>query len=225
VNGTKHIVEVDASEGALGLQKAVTDWYREQANGQQQRDASGKFIVRQQADDQRQEIQIPDTEQEMIAALAEARQKVQLGTLTPEEFMEMKQEFKAAQETQQSWQAAGAQFLQTDAGADWPGTDFANGQRNLETMQATLMAHDMLDAEDKVAALIGTWESMKRTGNFVERPASPEEVAEQIGEAALQAAQQATYEAEISACRSASEVQSVNEKFGLRPPSSSMFER
>lgn len=217
LNGEKHTVEVDASEGELGLQKAVTDLYRSHANGGQQqtqtqkRDATGKFVQQDSA-----EIQIPDTEQEMTAALADARQKVQLGTLTAEEFLELKQEFATSVQNTQEWAEAVQTFLQSPAGADWPGADFEGGAMNLQTMQATLAAHDMLDAEDKVAAIAGIWNYMKQTGQYIERPASPEDIAAQIGEAALQAEQQAAYEAEISNAKSASELQEINTRFGLR---------
>lgn len=56
----------------------------------------------------------------------------------------------------QSWADATQQFLHSDAGADWPG-----GERNKEILGRVLADNDLLDAEDKVAALAAAYQHAK----------------------------------------------------------------
>lgn len=215
-----------SAESELELAKKVGEFYRDRmgwakTDQTQKRDAAGKFVA------QPEELPMPADEQELMAATQELRMQLVRGELVAEEFVSKKAELEAGLQTTRDWAEAVEHFRNSDAGADWPGADFVGGEINLATMQATLAAHDLLDAEDKLSAIAGVWDFMKRTGQFVERPASPEEIAEQIGEAAARAEQQEQYEKEISAATSASEVQEINSRFGLRPErdSSSLFGR
>jgi len=59
---------------------------------------------------------------------------------------------------EQSWEQATTVFLNSPAGADWPG-----GQKNLALMGTTLLALGLDNAKDKVAAYAQAYEQMKAT--------------------------------------------------------------
>lgn len=91
-------------------------------------------------------------------------------------------ELKKAVETnkgndyEKSWQEASADFVKTQAGADWPG-----GEKNLEILGLKIVALGLSEAKDKVGALAQAYADMKRTGMIfpttVDATLSPEQQA------------------------------------------------
>ena len=112
-------------------------------------------------------------------AKAELEQKFKRGEISAADFIEqsgavrdylanqgvpiesLKATVKQAQNTEvtQSWEAASAAFLQSSAGANWPGGD---QNKNLIGLKVAEMG--LVDAQDKVAALSQAWAEMQRTG-------------------------------------------------------------
>ena len=71
---------------------------------------------------------------------------------------------------EQSWAEATEIFKNSPAGQDWPG-----GQKNLEIIGMKLSSMNLVDAEDKVAALAQAYAAMKASGTLFpyETPAAP----------------------------------------------------
>lgn len=69
---------------------------------------------------------------------------------------------------EQSWADATQEFLNSQGGADWPG-----GDRNLQLIGLQLQSMGLVEAEDKVGALIQAYQALKSTGMiFKEEPAA-----------------------------------------------------
>lgn len=91
------------------------------------------------------------------------------------------QELKESVETnrennfRQSWAEATEVFLNSNAGADWPG-----GERNKNLIGMKLASMGLVDAEDKVAALATAYAAMKAEGMlFTEQQATTDDAAAQ----------------------------------------------
>jgi hypothetical protein len=77
----------------------------------------------------------------------------------------------AATQLEQDWASSVTEFLNSPAGADWPG-----GQRNLEVMGMKLASMGLTNAEDKVAALAAAYAEMKRSGTVFNGDVSAEQL-------------------------------------------------
>lgn len=66
---------------------------------------------------------------------------------------------------QQSWASAATEFLDSEAGADWPG-----GDANKEILGLKLAELGLTDAEDKVGALKTAYEHLKANGGLQPNP-------------------------------------------------------
>lgn len=119
------------------------------------------------------------TEEEKVAAAADLELKFKRGEITTAEYLKQSgavDEYLAAQgvsiaslkETveksqtekfEQSWAEATTEFLQSPAGADWPG-----GEKNKTLIGIQLAAMGLVDAKDKVAAMAQAYAAMKSQG-------------------------------------------------------------
>jgi hypothetical protein len=66
---------------------------------------------------------------------------------------------------QKSWASAATEFLDSEAGADWPG-----GDANKEILGLKLAELGLMDAEDKVGALTTAYEHLKAYGGLQPNP-------------------------------------------------------
>jgi hypothetical protein len=111
-----------------------------------------------------------DVQQEVMDR-AEAERKLRLGTITTAEYLERTNAVEnylasqgidtkkiAGEQLQHSWLEATAEFKRT-TGADWPG-----GTKNQELIGLEIAALDLVNAEDKVAALTQAYEKLKSKG-------------------------------------------------------------
>ncbi|MBZ5662387.1 MAG: hypothetical protein LAO08_18450 [Acidobacteriia bacterium] len=79
-------------------------------------------------------------------------------------------EAAANAQSQAGWAQATETFLQSEAGASWPG-----GVKNREVLGLELISLGLTDAQDKVAALAAAYESMKKKGLLFQSDVSPEQ--------------------------------------------------
>ena len=113
-----------------------------------------------------------------VVAKAELELKFKRGEISAKEYIEQSGAIKSYLEEQgvpldelrasidqnrsntfeKSWEQATVEFLKTGGGSDWPG-----GEKNLELIGLKIGALNLVDAEDKVAALAQAWSSMKES--------------------------------------------------------------
>ena len=86
----------------------------------------------------------------------------------PIESLKATVEQNQATQFEKSWAQATEEFKNSPAGADWPG-----GAQNLELIGMKLAAMNLVDAQDKVAALARAYEDMKKTGMVFPATARP----------------------------------------------------
>lgn len=221
IAGAKGTITADSE---LELAKKVTAFYKDHVGWK--RDAQGRFVNQQQEQQPIPAEELPGDEQEMAVATQDLRMRMVRGEILPEEFLSKKAELEAGLQENKDWGAAVEAFRNSEGGADWVG-----GEDNQRLMAGMLQHLDLTTGEEvatveqKTAILLGLWNQMKASGNYYERQQSAEEIAENLADQAIREQQQAEYEKEISACRTASEVADVNTKYGLRPDrdSSSLF--
>jgi hypothetical protein len=125
------------------------------------------------------------------AVIADLRARLVRGEITSEEFIAaqpqlldsvMKERYNIDPEKVQGerftngWADATEKFLNSEAGADWPG-----GDANKKIIGLKLAELGLIDAEDKVAALTTAYNELKIKGGLVENPALTTQ--REIGEA------------------------------------------
>jgi hypothetical protein len=111
-------------------------------------------------------------------------QQFKLGQLTTAEYLDRTNaigEYLASQgvdvaklsqeQANESWAAATETFLNSAAGADWPG-----GTKNRALLGDKLAALGLVDAEDKVAALAQAYETLKAAGTLFDGDYSQKQV-------------------------------------------------
>jgi hypothetical protein len=121
----------------------------------------------------------------------EAEELLRSGAITTAEFLERTDavgdylaergfdvDEAAAKQFEQSWAQATAVFLNSPAGADWPG-----GQKNLEIIGSKIAAMGLIDAEDKVGALAQAYAEMKEKKLLFDGDYTPEQLNEMTDKA------------------------------------------
>jgi trimeric autotransporter adhesin len=154
--------------------------------------------------------------EDALVARTELDLKFKRGELSPREYLEQSgamkdylaeqgiplDELKAAVERNreasltQSWEQATEAFRNSAAGADWPG-----GGQNLEIIGLKLQALQLVDAQDKVAALAQAWQSMKESKMYFPYQAASAGDAAAAKAATDAAAAKATADAAAAATR------------------------
>jgi hypothetical protein len=128
------------------------------------------------------------SEQQAILDKAEAELALRRGEITAAEFLERTNAIEtyllergfdlnaaSAKQYEQSWAEATEAFLQSEAGADWPG-----GARNLNAIGLQIQALGLTEAKDKVAALTQAYAEMKSKGMVFDGDYTPEQVLESM---------------------------------------------
>lgn len=146
--------------------------------------------VWQQPSAEEQEKQAKNARELAAADRAELDRQLRLGIITTSDYLsksgavgdyleaqgisldalrERSQE-EASKAYQQSWANATREFL-NGPGATWPG-----GNKNLAQMQMAVNALGLIDAEDKVAALVQAYEYLKQAGTLFDREVTQAEI-------------------------------------------------
>jgi hypothetical protein len=206
VDGQKHILEATSPEELLNAESAFLRQALEQGNNNEQaRDAQGRFVREQ-------------TPEEKAAGELEVSKRADLelawkrGDITAEQYLEksgaintyltehgMNPDALATVSDaiyQNTWQAATEQFLNSEAGADWPG-----GADNLALAAQILEQSPELMKQPSAEALATVWQYIKENNLALPNPETEAH----------------------NAISEANSVESIREALG-RPSSSGMFD-
>jgi hypothetical protein len=150
VNGQKVILQSETEDGLvaeeLKVMRAV--YGKTDAAAEQQRDSQGRFVAQPTPEEVEAEAirlsSIDPAAAAMAPSVTAALEAAGIDVNALKEFTAAKQ----GERIQTSWAQAGEAFRNSSAGASWPG-----GEANKNILGQIIEDNNLLDAEDKVAAL------------------------------------------------------------------------
>jgi hypothetical protein len=200
IDGTKHVVQADSE---LALEKSVGDLYRAQLQPvamrrEQPRGTDGRVVEQMKTDEanqveimRRSELDLKFRRGELDAATYLEQSGAVAAYLekagVPLEDLKASVAEKQSEQFTQSWADATETFKSRHP--EWVG-----GDANRNTLAQTICENNLVDAEDKVAALEAAYNYARKNNLLVENPDT-------------------AYQRELQEARSAADIDAVNQKY------------